>query len=244
MGIGNRKQAEQSFALRNGEKRVIAKLWWIVHKDLLTESRSRQVWPPMLLFGTIVAFLFSIQMDLTFQERKRIVGVLLWIATYFAGTLALGRSFMLEREEGCWHGLLLYPVAPSTIYLAKLAANTTALAILQCALIPLFVVFVGVPLLDRPWEMLLVALLGNLGITSVGTLLSALASGFRNNNSLLAMLVLPLVFPVLLAASEATRLIAMGDIDSQWWRWVQLLAACTIVFITVGTVLFEFVLED
>ena len=222
----------------------MARLWWMIHKDLLSECRARRVWPAMLLFGAVVALVFSIQMDLAPEQRRRMVGGLLWLATFFAGTLAIDRSFASEREDGCWEGLLTYPISPTVIYLAKLAVNVVALAALQCVLVPLFVVLSDVPLLAHPGAMLLVALLGNLGIAALGTLLSALAGGIRHGGNLLALLMLPMAVPVVLASAEATRLVAQGDFGVQWWRWIQLLGAFAIIFITAGTLLFDFLVED
>ena len=223
---------------------MAAKLWWLIHKDLISESRGRRVWPAMLLFGTVVALVFSVQMDLLATEKQRLVGGLLWLAIFFAGMLAIDRSFASEREDGCWEGLLLYPISPTAVYVAKLAVNVVALGALQCVLIPLFVVLSDVPLLAQPGAMLLVAILGNLGIAAVGTLLSALATGIPRGGSLLALLVLPTVIPVVIAAAEATRLIAQGDLGAEWWRWVQLLGAFAVIFITAGVVLFDFAIED
>ncbi len=223
---------------------MVAKFWWVIHKDLTSEYRAVRVWPAMLLLGTVVALMFSIQMDLLPDQKQRIVGGLLWLAIFFAGVLAIDRSFASEQEEGCWDGLRTYPISPTTLYLAKLAVNVVALAALQCVLIPLFVVFSDVPLLGHPWAMLTVALLGNFGIAAVGTLLSALAVGMRRGGSLLALLVLPLVVPVLLAAAEATRLIAEDDLGADWWGWVRLLSAFAVLFVTAGVVLFDFVIED
>jgi heme exporter protein B len=223
---------------------VAAKLWWMIHKDLISECRARRVWPAMLLLGTVVALVFSVQMDLLAAEKRRLVGGLLWLAIFFAGMLAIDRSFASEREDGCWEGLLLYPISPTAIYLAKLAVNVVALAALQAVLIPLFVVLSDVPLLAEPWALLAVALLGNLGIAAVGTLLSALASGMRSNGNLLVLLVLPLVIPVVLSAAEATRLIAEGNLGDPWWRWVQLLGGFAIIFVVTGAVLFDFAIED
>ena len=223
---------------------MVAKLWWMIHKDLVSECRARLVWPAMLLLGTVVALVFGIQMDLLPDQKQRMVGSLLWLAIFFAGMLAVDRSFASEREDGCWEGLLLYPISPAMVYLAKLTVNVIALAALQCVLVPLFVVLSDVPLLNHPGALLLVALLGNLGIASIGTLLSALATGIRQNGNLLVLLVLPMVIPVVLAAAEATRLIAENDLGDSWWRWVQLLGAFAAIFITAGTVLFEFVIED
>jgi heme exporter protein B len=223
---------------------MTAKLWWMISKDLVSECRARRVWPAMLLLGVVVAVMFSIQMDLLPDQKRRIVGGMLWLAIFFAGTLALDRSFAAEREDGCWDGLLLYPVSATTVYLAKLAVNVIALAALECVLIPLFAVLSDVPLLARPGPILVVALLGNVGISAVGTLLGALAAGLRHSAYLLPLLVLPVVIPVVLAAAEATRLTVDADLGPEWWRWVQLLAAFAIVFVTGGLVLFDFVAEE
>ncbi len=220
------------------------KIWWMVHKDLVSEYRARQAWPAMLLLGVVVAFLFGVQMDLLPNEKQQIVGGLHWLAVFFAGVVALGRSFASEHEDGCWETLKLYPTGPVSIYLSKLIVNVVALAALQCVLVPLFVVLVDVPLLAHPGPLVVVVLLGNLGIAAVGTLLGAVCSSVRQTGSLLALLVLPLSLPAVLAASEATRLTAAGQIGPEWWRWVQLLGAFAIVYITAGMVLFELVTED
>jgi len=198
----------------------------------------------MLLLGVVVALVFSIQMDFSPEQKQRMVGSLLWLATFFAGTLAIDRSFACEREEGCWEGLLTYPISPTSIYLAKLAVNVVALAALQCVLVPLFVVLSDVPLLAHPGAMLLVALLGNLGIAALGTLLSALAGGIRQGGNLLALLMLPMAVPVVLASAEATRLVVEGDFGAEWWRWIQLLGAFAIIFVTAGMVLIDFLVEE
>ncbi len=223
---------------------MTAKLWWIIHKDLVCEYRSRQVWPAMLLLGVVVAMVFGIQMQLPAEQKRQMAGSLLWLAIFFSGMLALDRSFTAEREDGCWEGLLLYPVAPAAIYLAKLAVNVVCLAVLELLLVPLFVVLADVPLLAHPWAMLLVALLGNLGIAAVGTLLGALTAGLRHGSSLSALLILPLVVPVVLAAAEATRLLVAGDFGATWWRWTELLGAFAVVFSVAGLVLFDFVVEE
>jgi heme exporter protein B len=198
----------------------------------------------MLLLGVVVALVFSLQMDLLPEQKQRLLGGLLWLAIFFAGMVAIDRSFAAEREEGCWEGLLLYPIRPAAVYLAKLAVNAVALAACQGVLIPLFAVLSGVSLGTHPWAVLLVAVLGNLGLAAVGTLLSALCAGMRQSGSLLALLVLPMAVPVVFAAAEATRLIAADDLGAEWWRWVQLLAGCAIVFVTAGAVLFDYLIED
>jgi heme exporter protein B len=222
----------------------MTKTYWLISKDLLSECRSRQVWPVTLLFGAVVAILFSLQIDLPAEQRRRIAGTLLWFVILFASLPTLERSFSSEREDHCLDGLLLSPITPATIYLAKLAVNLIVLAALACLLVPLWTVLLRVPLLSSPVAIVAVAFLGNLGIAAVGTLLSALVGGLGPRSGGLALLVVPLVIPVMLAAAESTRLILEGDLGREWWRWVQFLGAYATVFVVAGTVLFEHAVKD
>ncbi len=223
---------------------MVTQFYWMVRKDLVSEYRARQVWPAMLMLGTLVSFLFSAQLDGVVEGRSRIVGMLVWLAIYFAGILAMHRTFAMEQEDDCWDALRLYPVTASWIYLAKFTVNFLTLATLQVVVLGLFVVFSNVPLLDHPLRMLTVALLGNVGLTSVGTLLGGVWTENRQGSTMLAFLTLPLAAPVLLAASEATRLVIDQEGGPLWWRWLSFLVVFSIVFVTAGIVLFELLIED
>ncbi len=198
----------------------------------------------MLLLGAVVALIFSIQMDLLPDQKQRIVGGLLWLSVFLAGATVFDRSFAAEREDGCWDGMKLLPVSPGTVYLAKLAVNILAVAALECLLVPMFFVLSDLPLLRHAHQMALIAALASPGLAAVGTLVSALAAGCGKSGSLLVLVVLPLVIPVLLAAAECTRLLVENRIDDQWWRWLQLLGAFAVVFVTAGTLLFEYAIEE
>lgn len=222
----------------------MAHLWWIIQKDLVSEFRSRRAWPTMLLLGIVVGLVFSLQMDLLPDQKRQMVGGLLWLAVMFAGMTAVDRSFAAEREEGCWQGMKLLPLSPSLIYLAKLACNTLALLALSCLLIPLFFALSGLPLLSCAGQMLLIAVLASSGLAAVGTLVSALAAGSGKSGSMLVLLATPLVVPVLLGAAECTRMVVQGQAGDPWWRWIQLLGCFAVIFATAGTLLFEFAIED
>ncbi|MFW6125140.1 MAG: heme exporter protein CcmB [Pirellulales bacterium] len=223
---------------------MAAQLWWIVHKDLMCEWRGRQAWPAMLMLGTVVVFVFSLQIESLPQQKPALAGGLLWLAVFFAGVFALDRSFAAEREAGCWDGLKLYPVSPGVIYAGKLIVNIVGLFALEGVLVPLFAAVADIPLLQRPAALVLIAACGNAAIAAVGTLLAALAAGIRRSGSLTALLVLPMTVPVVLAAAEATRLMMAGELGPAWWRWIQFLAAFAVVFITAGILLFQLVVEE
>lgn len=217
--------------------------WWLVHKDLLRERRAPRAWPVMLLLAIVLALVIELQAQAAIQRQTELVGGMFWLAAFFAGTIALERSFAGEHEQECWQGLLLYPVAPSTIFLAKLAANVLALCVLDAALVPAFTLFSGVWLLERPDLFVLTALVANLGFAAAGTLVSALTSGLAQRQGLLALVLLPLVLPVVLGAVQATRGLLAGELDV-WSQWLQLLACFAVVFVTLGTLVFDFLVED
>lgn len=219
-------------------------IWWLVHKDVLRELRTFGIWPGMLLLGLVTVFLLATQLNISLEQKTSLAGGLLWISVFFAGTVALERSFASERDAGCWQTLCLYPASPSAVFLAKMAVNTISIVLLECVLIPAFVVLTDVPLYSHPLLMLLVVVLGTLCFASIGTLLSAITAGVRARGGLLALLLLPILTPVLLASAEATRLTLIDDVDPTLWQWVKLLAVFAGVFTTAGTVLFEFVMEE
>lgn len=220
------------------------RLWWLIHKDLVVEFRTRQAWLSMLLLGVIVAMLFSLQFDLPWQQRPAAAGTMLWLATLFPGLVFIERTASAEQQDGCWDALTLYPVPHSTVYLAKLVVNFIGLFVLQCVLVPLFVVLTDVPLLRHPGAMILVAVLATIGMAAVGTLIGSLTHGIRQRSAVLSLLALPLLLSLVLSAAEATRLIAEDRLAGEWWRWVQFLGVFAAVFTTLGIVLFQFLVEE
>jgi heme exporter protein B len=216
----------------------------LVVKDLVSEFRLGRSWPGMLLLGLVLVILLEMQVDLGPLEKQLVVSGLLWLDVFFAGTLMVDRSLAGEREEGCWRSLLLYPVSPTTVFFAKVVVTAIALVVLECVLVPAFIVFSNVPLLQHPLCFLTVSLLANLGYASVGVVTSALTAQLSHRSSLLPLLLLPLMTPVLISAAAATRFLVATDPDEHWWRWVHLLGCFAVVFTTLGALIFEFIIED
>src|SRR5688572_11046738 len=169
------------------------------------------MWPTMLLLGIILSFALEMQIELPRDQKQKVIGGLLWLVIFVAWTVLLDRLFASERDESCWQALLLYPVTPGTIYLAKLMVSFLALTAVEALLVPTFMIFADVPLLARAMPFLAILIAANLGFAAVGTLVSSLTSGLTRQASLLVVLVLPLVSPVVIGASQATVALLAGD---------------------------------
>lgn len=217
--------------------------WWLVHKDLLREWRAPRAWPAMVLVALTLAMIINVQIDLPARQLAQLAGGLFWLAVFFAGIVSLDRSFSGDSDQGCWQGVLGYPVGPGTLFLAKLAANFIGLCVVEMVLVPAFAILSGLSLLADPARFLATALAANFGFAAAGTLVSVLTGNVAQRSGLLVLLLLPLVMPVVLGAVQATRSLLVGD-PAAWWPWWQLLACFAAVFVTLGTLVFEFIIEE
>jgi heme exporter protein B len=195
-------------------------LWLSFHailvKDIVVELRARQVLPTMVVLGMLIVFILR----LASQSASSSLGVpimgaaALWIVFLFSGLLAQERSFAAEQPNGCMDGLLLAPLDAGTIYLAKLIVNVIMLTVFEVVVVPMVLVSFHLSVVGGWWRLGVVLLLGNLGISSVGTLFSAAVQLTRTRGSLLSIVVLVLLMPMMIPASFAL-LVLFGAMPAQ-----------------------------
>lgn len=175
-------------------------------KDIIIELRAKQVLPTMIVLGMLIVWVLRMASEAVLQSEVVIGPVALWIAFLFAGLLAQERSFAAEQQQDCIYALLLAPVDEGTIYLAKLFVNVVLLSIFEVIIVP--VVIVAFRLNINSWPALIgVLLLGNIAISSVGTLFSAIVQLSRARGALLSILVLVILMPMMIPATFALLLV-------------------------------------
>jgi heme exporter protein B len=220
---------------------AVAKVWSIVRKDLALERRSREMLSSMFIFSLIVILIFSFSFDLAVERVSGVAPGVLWVAITFAGMLGLARSFVLERDQGCLDGLLLCPVDRSILYLGKMLGNLIFVSITEVIIVPLcFALFnLGFHVLLVP-----VILLGTIGFSAVGTLVSAMTVHARAREVMLPILLFPIVMPALIAAVKLTGGVLQGQSWAEMRNWLQLLVGFDIVFFVLSYLAFEYIVEE
>jgi len=88
-----------------------------------------------------------------------------------------------------------------------------------------------------------VLLLGTIGFAAVGTLFAAMTAHVRAREVLFPVLLLPVEVPVLLGSVKATEAALTGEPLSAVAQWLQLLAAADVIYLTVGFLTFDAILE-
>lgn len=218
--------------------------WAILWKDLLIEARTKQAITAMVFFAGLALFLFGFAVGPDPALLGRLAGGLLWVGIVFTGTLSLGRTFHSEELAGGLQGLRLYPGEVRAIYLGKLAGSLTVLLAVEALLFPAAAILFQVDMWPRAPALAGVALLGTLGVSTVGTFYAALAVHLRAREVMLPLLLFPLLVPVLLGAVNATDLILAGEATGRLGGWIRLLFAFDILYLTVCTWIFPVVLEE
>ena len=220
----------------------LSKVLAIMRKDIIAEMRTREVIVSVLVFAMLVIVIFNFAFGADRPTMETVAPGVLWVAFAFAGVLALNRSFIPEKEEGCLEGLLACPVSREVIYLGKMLSSFLFMLIVEAIMLPVFALLFNLPVLSP--QIIVTTVLATLGFVAVGTLFSALAVNTRAREMILPILFLPVVVPVIISAVKATELALAGESWGSLFSWLQIIIAFDIVFLVVSYLIFNFIIEE
>lgn len=212
----------------------------IASKDLRIEWNSRILVNQVAPFAAIVMVLFAFALD-NDGILQRVAPGLVWLATLFSMLVVIQRSFAVESADGALDALRVAGVDPAAIFLGKSIALAVQLLVLEALLVFTAVVLYTVEMSLAGLGLLAVTVtVATVGLAAVGTLYGGLAAGVRGRETLLPLLLLPVVAPVLIGATRATESAfgSGGATISEGWPWVGLLAVFAVLFVAVGSVAF------
>lgn len=214
-----------------------------LRKELLLQWRTRGQFMAVFVFGAASLLLFSFAIGPDASALRTFSAGFLWLGLLLSSTLTLAESFHAEMENRALEGLLLLPSDPRALYYAKAIANWLQLAILGVALVPVMVVLydAGTP---RLLKLLFVIILGTAGLSAPGTLYAAMTAQLKAKQTLLPLLLFPLIVPALLASVKATSLMILGDPMGQAKPWIVLLLAFDLIYWSMCGLLYGRVVED
>ncbi len=208
----------------------------VAGKDLRIEARSRVALSQILPFGLIVILLFAFALDPDRGILARVAPGLFWVAVLLAALMAIGRAFATEEQHNARDGLRLAGLDGAAIFLGKAAAIALELLALEVIL------GVGVVLLydvsvHGVGVLVLTALAATIGLAATGTLYGVLSAGLRLRETLLPLLLLPVLAPVMLGATRAFE-DGLEGAPGDAWPWVALLGIFAVLYTGIGVLAF------
>jgi heme exporter protein B len=218
----------------------------VAAKDLRIEQRSRVIVNQVLPFAALVMVLFAFALDNDAQLKRTAPG-LIWLGAIFSLLILVQRAFAVETADCALDALRVAGVSPPGLFLGKSIALAVELAVLEAVLVVLAVVLYDAEVSGVGLVLLVTTVAAaTVGLAFVGTLYGGLAAGAAGRETLLPLLLFPVVAPVLIGATRATEaaLGASGAAIEEGWPWVGLLVIFAAVFGVGGTLAFGPLIEE
>lgn len=212
----------------------------VMRKDLLIEWNSRVLLNQVAPFAAVIMVMFAFALD-NDGILQRVAPGLVWLAVLFSTIVVIQRSFAVESADGALDSLRVAGVSTGAIFAGKALALALQLLMLEVILVFTAVVLYNVQVSPAGIaELIVTMVMATAGLASVGILYGGLAAGARGRETLLPLLLLPVVAPVLIGATRATESAfgSAGATIAEGWPWVGLLGVFAVLFGTVGAIAF------
>ena len=173
--------------------------------------------------------------------QPAVASALFWIAMAFAAILATARSFERELEDDALDAVLALPGGRDAMYAGKALALTALIALVAIVggALSLLLLSLGVAL---PGHLVIVTIAGVLALPPVVVLFVVLALRLRSRGALVPILVLPVLVPQLVAATNGAAAAVSGDAAGAM-AWAGLLVAFALVYSVLGLTIVPAALE-
>lgn len=215
----------------------------LVHKDILSELRSKEMVSSMLVFSILTAVIFSFAFESDSDTIRKVFPGILWIALIFAGILGLNRSISVELMNDALMGLMLGVADPGVIYLSKSLSNFLFLLLIQVVNLPILFIIFNMPVISSYLFFILIVFLGTWGFIALGTFMSVLSANTNFSEVLLPIILFPLIIPLLIAAVQATGSLFSETGFQGLSTWLAILMAFDVIFTVIPWILFDYLLE-
>jgi heme exporter protein B len=223
---------------------ILAAALLVARKDLAVELRTRSAFFAAASFTVLAIVIFFFAWDQSAVAPIDLAPGVLWVIFTFSGLLGLNRSFALEQADRALDALLAAPIERESIYLGKALGNLVFVCAIQALAIPAVALFYGLPL-GGVWPALVgLAFVAAVGLVSVGTLFSAMATNTRMAELLLPMLALPFFVPVVMPAAQVTAKLLAGRPMAEAWPWLRILLGFDLVFLVACAFVFRYTVEE
>jgi len=170
------------------------------HLGLLIASPGEIVNP--LLFFLLVVILFPLGLGPDPEQLSLLAPGILWVVALLANLMICMRLFVDDFEDGSLEQLAMAPLPLAVAVVPQLLASWLASGVILSLVSPLFGLMLGFPLAAAP-TLVASLLMGTLIMLLVGAIGAALTVGIQRGGILLALLILPLYVPILIAGTRA-----------------------------------------
>lgn len=218
-------------------------LFAVVKKDVIMEARTKEVINASLVFAIMLVIVFSFTLEAGSGLEKKLSGGIFWLAVTFAGILSFNKTMGVETDNGNFQALMLAPVDRSAVFFGKVISNMLFLLLIEIILIPLFLVFYNVMIINHIL-MVAVIILCTYAYSLIGTLFSIISARTSSKEIMMPVLFLPFMVPVIIAGVLATNIFVTGSEIYYSYNWIKLTAVFDVIFTAIIYGIFSLIIEE
>lgn len=208
----------------------------ITSKDIqLLLMRSNGILQSIML-GLLLIFLLSLSQKVGEVVSAQSAAVLFTIASVFCVILITNALFTIEQQEGIRINLLLSNISLSSFAFGKWLALFILLLITQIILLPATLILLNQTIYNVSLLIVGIVLL-NTGVTSIGVLLGVITQQSSAKDSMLTVLLFPLLLPLLLATIRIIEY-AYSTHAPPITSWLMVACSFVLLFFTALLILF------
>lgn len=218
----------------------------IVRKDLTILLARGSGLVQAILLGLLLVFVFSLSSEVGEVHSARTAAAVFWLSSLFCQVLIFNSLHSLEEINLSRLGLVLCRAPVQSVWLGKAVAGLVLLLLAQSCFLPATIAFLGQNSAHvhavNVLNMVMAVLLVDIGICAQGSLVGALCQGSGSRESMLSIVLFPLMVPVLMSGiSLLAQLLAynagVGQASGNS-SWYGLAAAFDAMYIGAGYLLF------
>lgn len=210
----------------------------IFMKDLRIELRTGEVVSTSAFFGFVCVIMSSI----SFYEGPRTAAQVgagsIWLSTAFASVLSLSRTWQRERQDRAFDALIVSPLSHSAIFMGKAIGMFVFLLAVEMVVVPVAVVLFNIDIGRHGLGLLAIVLAATPGIAAAGALFGVMTVHTKARDLVLAIVLFPLLSPMLLAAVGATRDLLDGNPFDYLAGYFKVMLVFDVAFVAGGISLF------
>lgn len=177
-------------------------LFALFKRELTLAIRQRAELMQPLMFFVLVITLFPLGVGPGPQTLQKIGPGVIWVAALLSSLLGMERLFRDDYTDGTMEQLMLSGVSLPLIALIKVVSHWLMCILPLILLSPLLALFLNLTV-DMYWALLLTLLIGTPLVSLIGAIAVGLTVGLHKGGVLLALLLLPILVPLLILATAA-----------------------------------------
>ena len=216
-------------------KKDMKTLFSLFKKDIKLEFRSLSTILITIVFTALIVVLFNIAFPFGVAQKNEIISIIIWVVFLFSSLIVSSGMIEFDTKNNSLELILMYGIKSEIYFLSKILSVFTILSIVQVTIFSLFYVLFQLSF-QNP-AIIFVAILTNIGISSITVILGILSVRNNLNQNVLSILVIPFTLPYLLGAVEVTNQLTESGNINNILNSIYAIVAFDVIFLISGALL-------